>query len=247
MLVHGPAIGDAFGELLQEAYAGDGRAGRVLEVVERDDGHVRVNDAARYLAPSWGPLDDWVYERARGDVLDLGCGAGRNALVLQERGLDVVGVDPSPGAVDVCRRRGVRELVTGTADDVQMPGRFTTVLMLGNNLGLLGSRDAAGPLLARLAELTGPAGQVLATGVGREPGSTADACDRAYEQANIARGRLPWQVTMRSRFRDLATEWFDYAFLRVQDLVDLVEPSPWRVVEHLAQGPQYVVRLQKRG
>lgn len=238
-------MGDAFGALLRQALSTGARPGQVLEVVERDDGHVRVNDAARYFTASWGPLDDWVYERVRGDVLDVGCGAGRNALVLQEQGLDVVALDPSPGAVDVCRRRGVRHVVVGTAHDLPMRGRFATVLMLGNNLGLLGGPDTAGPLLAQLAEVTGPRAQILATGVAREPGSSVDASDRAYEEANVARGRLPWQVTMRSRFGALATDWFDYAFLRLPDVVDIVEPSPWRLVEHLVHGAGHAVRLEK--
>lgn len=244
--MRGPEIGDAFGVLLQAALAAEGRAGEVLEVVERDDGHVRVNDAARYFVASWGALDDWVYERASGDILDVGCGSGRSALVLQEQGLHVVALDSSPGAVDVCRRRGVRHVVSGTVDDIQTPALFDTVLLLGNNLGLLGGRESAGLLLGRLADVTAPKAQILATGVAREPGSGVDASDRAYEEANVARGRLPWQVTMRSRFGALATPWFDYSFLRLQDVVDLVEPSPWRLVEHLAHPSGHAVRLEKK-
>src|SRR5438477_10940820 len=44
-----------------------------------------------------------------GPVLDLGCGAGRASLYFQDRGLEVTGLDSSPGAVEVSRLRGVRD------------------------------------------------------------------------------------------------------------------------------------------
>lgn len=161
--------------------------------------------------------------------------------------MEVAGLDPSEGAVEVCRRRGVREVVAGTVHDVRDVAAFDTFLLLGNNLGLLGGRDSAELMLDRLADLArGSAAQVLATGVGRERGSVGDESDRAYVEANLARGRLPWQVTMRSRFADLATDWFDYVFLRVDELAELLEPSRWRIADSSADGPGYAVRLVLR-
>ena len=39
-------------------------------------------------------------------ILDLGCGTGSHALVLAERGLDVVGVDRSADMTEIARRKG---------------------------------------------------------------------------------------------------------------------------------------------
>jgi SAM-dependent methyltransferase len=246
-MVGGPRVGDAFGELLRRAYETGGRPHTVFEVIERDDGHVRVNDASRYLTPSWGVLDEWVYERVRGRTLDVGSGAGRHAVTLQERGVPVVGLDPSEGAIEVSRRRGLRDAVVGTVVDVDPSERFDTLLMLGNNIGLLGGRDLGVTLLERLAALAaGPDAQLLATGVGREPGSVDDDEDRAYVESNLARGRLRWQVTMRSRYADLTTDWFDYVFLRIDELQELIAPTPWRVRSQLADGQAYAVQLELR-
>jgi 2-polyprenyl-3-methyl-5-hydroxy-6-metoxy-1,4-benzoquinol methylase len=38
-------------------------------------------------------------------ILDVGCGDGENAITLAMLGASVVGIDVSPGAIDVCRRR----------------------------------------------------------------------------------------------------------------------------------------------
>ncbi|MCK4414566.1 MAG: class I SAM-dependent methyltransferase [Candidatus Eisenbacteria sp.] len=43
--------------------------------------------------------------RVRGRILDVGCGAGRSMLYLQQKGRAVTGIDISPLAIEVCRRR----------------------------------------------------------------------------------------------------------------------------------------------
>ena len=53
----------------------------------------------------------------------------------------MVGIDTSPGAIEACRRRGVRDVrLLALAEVDARLGRFDTLLMLGNNFGLLGGR-----------------------------------------------------------------------------------------------------------
>ena len=109
-------------------------------VIERDDGYVSL-DGLDYLA-GLGEMDMWALDRSHGRVLDVGAGAGRASLVLQEHGRDVVALDVSPGAAETCRRRGARNVYTGTVEQAASDGlatSFDTALMPRNNLGLLGS------------------------------------------------------------------------------------------------------------
>ena len=69
------------------------------ESVERDDDFIAANRGPlNYFEPyrRWPSHQRLALRLARGRVLDVGCGAGRVALHLQERGLDVVAVDISP-------------------------------------------------------------------------------------------------------------------------------------------------------
>ncbi|MFL5940253.1 MAG: class I SAM-dependent methyltransferase, partial [Gaiellaceae bacterium] len=92
---------------------------------------------------------------AKGRVLDAGAGAGRVSLHLQERGHDVVAIDNSPGAIDVCRRRGVRDARVLAFDAVdESLGTFDTIVLFGNNFGLFGSPTKAKRLLRRLHRMT---------------------------------------------------------------------------------------------
>ena len=104
---YGARVQDAFGRMLLDAL--DAGAGH--EIVERDDGFLGV-PTMDYLAPvrRWHSVERRALRSVNGRVLDVGCGAGRVALELQARGRDVVAIDPSVGAVDVARRRGVRDV-----------------------------------------------------------------------------------------------------------------------------------------
>ncbi|WP_030572223.1 class I SAM-dependent methyltransferase [Streptomyces aureocirculatus] len=66
------------------------------------------------LDPARGDLDAYlgiVTEFGARRVLDLGCGTGVFALLLAERGIDVVGVDPALASLDVARAKPGAERV----------------------------------------------------------------------------------------------------------------------------------------
>jgi methylase of polypeptide subunit release factors len=105
-----PELGDAFGRALLDMAAGRPEP----TVIERDDGFIGI-DATDYVA-SLDDLAHWALDRAVGRVLDVGAGAGRASLALQERGQDVVALDLSPGAILACRRRGVRAVYLGSVE-----------------------------------------------------------------------------------------------------------------------------------
>lgn len=110
-------------------------------VIERDDGLLEVDgsDYFRDIA-SWDDRDRWVLERAHGRVLDVGAGGGRTSLALQQRGQEVVALDVSAGAIEVCQRRGVSNVFLGSVDDLAAKGDggdFDTFVMMGGNIGLL--------------------------------------------------------------------------------------------------------------
>jgi SAM-dependent methyltransferase len=199
---------DGYGEMLLVAYEGR----HAVEIVEREDGFISasVMGPGLYLAPfrRWPAHHRRAMRFVRGRVLDVGCGGGRVCLHVQERGGEAVGIDVSPGAVEVCRRRGVRDVrLLGIEDVDESLGRFDTVVMLGNNVGLLADPERGRDRLRRLHALTTDRGRIV--GESRDALRTDDPVHLRYHDENRRRGRPPGQLTIRVRHRDAATPWFD--------------------------------------
>ena len=227
---------DVWGAILRDAVAGR----QAAEIVERDDGFIVSYDVG-YFLDDYKEWDDPVEREAmafvRGRVLDIGCGGGRGALYLQERGHEVVAIDSSPGAVEICRSRGVRDARLLGVEDVDASlGWFDSIVMLGQNFGLLRSPARAERTLRRWRKL---AGRVIA--------ETFDpyvlAANAAYREQNVARGRREGALRVRVRYREHATKWQDWLQVSREELKEIAARSGWHVERLLGDGPSYVAIL----
>ncbi|MFN2471441.1 MAG: methyltransferase domain-containing protein [Gaiellaceae bacterium] len=204
---------------------------RAQEIIERDDGFVEVTNGADVY---FGPFRRWpAHQRramrfVRGRVLDVGAGAGRVALHLQERGHEVVAIDISPLAVEVCRRRGVRDARVCAFEDIDASlGTFDTVVMFGNNFGLFGGARKAARMLRRLHQLTTSNARIVAES--RDVYATDDPAHLEYHERNRRRGRMAGQLRLRVRHRSHATPWFDYLIVSADEMGELVAGTGWHV------------------
>lgn len=211
----------------------------VLEIVERDDGFINRLPAARYFDPASesSAVDRWALDQCRGRVLDIGAGGGRAALELQRRGHDVVALDSSLGAVNVCRKQGVQQTVHGTLDRYEHLAEFDTYLLFGNNLGLLESAVRGQEILDVIASSARP--DAVIVGTSTKPTATTNQVHLRYHESNIARGRLPGQLRLRSRYQDRASDWFDYLLVEPEELDDVLRKASWRRLRTFEEGQNY--------
>ncbi len=106
-------------------------------------------------------LEQEALQRCKGSVLDIGCGAGSHSLYLQEQGFEVTALDSSPGAIDVCRKRGIQNTVQANIH-AYSGTQFDTLLLLMNGIGIAGKISKLGNFLEHLKTLLKPGGQILA-------------------------------------------------------------------------------------
>lgn len=168
-----------------------------------------------------------VLKYARGRVLDVGCGAGGFLLYLQRCALGVVGIDESPLALEVCRKRGAQDvrLMDAWALDVAQLGQFGAILLLGYNLGIGGTPDGVRELLASLLRLTREGGHLLLNSIDKELVPE----DWARQQVAYSRtvGRYAGQTRYRVVFGEYETDWFDWIHVSPSDLKVWAEPLGW--------------------
>ena len=236
-------IGDAFGEILLACQQAGGASGVAHELIERSDGFLAAEDAARYFSTDL----DSAFELAQGRVLDIGAGAGRASVALHDRGQDVVALDISPGATAVCRDRGVPTTFTGSVFELaaSRPAPFDTFLMLGNNLGLLGGPANAPLFLEALGAMAAPGARIV--GETADPYTTTRPVHLDYHEQNRRSGRLPGQLSLRIRHERTATPWWDYLLCTPEELEEVIRPTAWvlaSVLPRPSPSPQWLATLQ---
>ncbi|MFX0555258.1 class I SAM-dependent methyltransferase [Maribacter sp. CXY002] len=105
-------------------------------------------------------LEQKALQLCKGSVLDIGCGAGSHSLYLQEKGMNTTCLDQSPGAIQVCKQRGINTTVLIYILDFN-GGPFDTLLLLMNGIGIAGELSGLGIFLMKLKSLLKPNGQIL--------------------------------------------------------------------------------------
>ena len=112
------------------------------------------------------PADDF-YLALAGDapknILDMGCGTGRLAAALAERGHRVTGADPSAGMMQVARNRPGAERVRWVDSDsasLALDDRFDLIIMTGHVFQVFLEDDDVRATLRNLRRHLAPGGQL---------------------------------------------------------------------------------------
>lgn len=235
---------DAYGQMMLDYL----RNGSGFEIVEHDDGDFGIGAGPRLY---FGEFDAWrqterdAMAYVKGRVLDIGCGAGRFMLWLRDRGHQVVGVDVSPGAIEVCRQRGLDDVHVMSVGQVSRRlGVFDTLLLLGGNMALLGQRDVAKRNLVRLHRVASPGAHLL--GANRDWSKSRDPEKREKATRNVGDGRFSGEHRTRIRYRKFATPFFTSSRMSPEELRDLVEDTGWAVGDVLDRDEGiYIAVLQR--
>ena len=238
---------DAYGHLLSDYH--NGREN--VEIVEREDGFIDVSRLGPFNY--FAEYNDWAEHQrtgiahATGRVLDIGCGAGRHSIYLQEQGLEVLGTDISPLAIQTCQSRGLKNTLVANVTQLNSKiGTFDTILMMGHNFGLVGNYKRAKWLLRRFAAMTTDTAKIIVETL--DPYQTEEPCHLAYHQFNRDRERMSGQLRLRIRYRQYTTPWFDYLFVSKAEMEDILDGTAWQTERYInaANTPTYVAILSKR-
>ncbi len=220
------------------------------EIAEVDNGYIETSGGPQVYFTTykeWPSIERKAVRFARGRILDIGCGAGRHSLYLQGKGLDVVGIDISPLAVEVCKLRGLRDArVASIAQVSSKLGVIDTVLMFGNSCGLSGSFERARSLLRKLSNITSEKGRIIAQTT--DPYQTDKPEHLKYHDMNRQRGRMSGQIRLRIRYKTYATPWMDLLLVSKQEMENILDGTNWAIGKYIQieGSPRYVAIIDKK-
>ncbi len=106
-------------------------------------------------------IEQKALQLCKGNVLDVGCGAGSHSLYLQnELNINVTSIDISHNAIKTCNLRGLKKAKVQNILEVQNE-TFDTILLLMNGTGIFETLSETPKYLQKLKSLLNQNGQIL--------------------------------------------------------------------------------------
>ncbi|ELY96934.1 hypothetical protein C482_14839 [Natrialba chahannaoensis JCM 10990] len=144
---------DPFGRAIRDHYLGK----QDEPLIDRDGSETREHSIEQWYFGEHSE-DAWRDAWMKGPLLDMGAGAGRDALYYQEQ-FEAIAIEVSEHLVEVMRDRGVRDV--RLADMFELRNhfdrdRFQSAHAIGTQLGVAGSMAGVRQFLDDLAFVTTP-------------------------------------------------------------------------------------------
>ncbi|KAA8923552.1 MAG: SAM-dependent methyltransferase [Thermoplasma sp.] len=204
---------DAFGHALKDYHLGKCS----YEMVETKDGKIDVTSISYYFRDydDWPAMEREAIRYAGGRIIDVGAGAGRHSLYLQNHGFDVTAFDVSPLAVEVMRDRGLKNVKLAGIDEID--GGWETMILLGNNFGLLRTIREAHEFLRRFYSESSEGAKIIA--------ETTDPISAGFH----AESGYPGELEIRITYERYRTGWFRYLLVDRVKLEEIVDGTGWHI------------------
>jgi len=188
-------------------------------------------------------LEKLALNLCRGDVADLGAGAGSHTLVLQNNNINITAFDISEGACAVMKYRGVKQVEHKDIFNLGVT-QYDTILTLMNGLGLVGDLEGLRTFLLEIKKNLKPGAQII-----------ADSSDISYMFYDEEEGVLLIDlnaeyhgvVTYQMKYKEVKAPSFKWLFIDFMLLSDYAEQCGYNC-ELLYEGEncQYLARLSLR-
>ena len=194
-------------------------------MIVRADGYADKQSIEHFFSSDLSlPGEKEALDLCRGKVLDVGAGAGRHSLILQERGFDVTAIDISAQAVEIMKDRKVRDVKHASISEYN-DGRFDTVLMFSHGLGIAGDLDGLGKLLKHASKIITPGGQII--GDSLDVRCTQKPVHLEYQQAQIQVGAYVGEMRFNLKYKDVVGPEFGWLHVDFATLSKIAREHSW--------------------
>jgi len=228
---------DPFGRAIRDHHEGN----RTEPLVDRDGPETREHAIEEWYFGEHSP-DQWRDQWLTGPVLDMGAGAGRDALYYQ-RSFETVAIDVSERLVAVMDDRGVEDARVADMFALRETferDRFESAHAIGTQLGLAGSLAGVRAFLGELAAVTTPSATAVLDNY---------APDRAREHGLFAYRSDPRPGVggrvFHSAYRGTVGRTLVFRLFGVDRLREATVGTPWTVADAIHRDTQWRAALRK--
>jgi SAM-dependent methyltransferase len=170
------------------------------------------------------PELEWIaLQQCKGNILDVGAGAGSHALALQQMGLEITALDISLKSANIMALRGVKNIIRQDFFELETgsrPPSFDTLLLLMNGIGLAGSLTGLRNFLQQARKLLRPGGRLI-----------FDSSDIAYlyEGKIKETGDYYGEILYQYEYNRRRSDWFKWLFVDRKTLTDIAASEGWHI------------------
>jgi SAM-dependent methyltransferase len=182
-------------------------------------------------------LEAEAIRRCRGEILDVGAGAGAHATILQDLGNKVECIDISPGAVEFMKAAGLN---AREKDFFDLEGEsYDTVLMLMNGLGLSGTLANLENTLTKAKSLLKEGGRILCDSSDVKFIYTDDDGSLWMDLNSDYYGNFRFQMS----FKNELGPWFDWLYVDFDSLFNAAKNVGLQARKVMTQEDHYLAEL----
>lgn len=178
-------------------------------------------------------LEEYALSLCKGKILDIGAGVGAHSLLLQSNSMDVTALEISSSACEIMKKRGLKSVING--DIFSDQGKYDTLLLLMNGIGLSGDIEGLHKLLPLLKGNLTKGGQII-----------LDSSDISYlySEVKYPSGNYYGEISYQYEYKSIKGNWFKWLYIDFERLTSIaLELGLY--CEHLFEDDmdQYLARL----
>lgn len=229
-----------YGLALLDYFEGDTSANVVVQREDGVRGDLPIDFFFRTPA-GFSQLEQAALALCRGEVLDVGAGAGCHSLALQERGIKVWAIDVSPQGVVIMSKRGVKNVQRADVFRFRA-GPFDTLFLIAHGIGIAANLAGLDRLLRHAHHLVKPDGQILCDSL--DVRGTTDPVHLAYHEYNRKAGRYFGEIRMQFEYKGQLGPLFSWLHVDAGTLNEHAQKAGWscRIVRREENG-DYLAQL----
>ncbi|MDD4072694.1 MAG: methyltransferase domain-containing protein [Desulfobacterales bacterium] len=195
-------------------------------IIYRDDGYREDHCISTYFqeGETLSSLNKAAIDLCRGNVLDVGGGAGRHSLALQKKGYRVCSIDICPEAVAIMKKRGVADARCVDVFDFDETS-FDTVLLMMHGIGVVKDLNGLQRFLVHARGLIHPEGQILMDSVDMR--KTTNQVHLAYQEYNRRNGRYFGETQLIFEYRGKKGLPFKWLQVDHETLAEYARSAGW--------------------